>query len=139
MLLKNIQEREVTVYDINVLIRKVYDKRPKKDAHGKEVKDEKGKYIYVDKRDQDLINAKAGGLLLKYVYAAHKDEFLKAIKENGKGTVSYVQKYEPDKNGTSNKVSSLKDVGKLFKKDHKIFTVDGVEYEICTRKVRRVV
>lgn len=137
--INNIQEREVTVYDINVLIRKVYDKRPKKDAHGKEIKDEKGKYIYVDKRDQDLINAKAGGLLLKYVYAAHKDEFLKAIKENGKGTVSYVQKYEPDKNGTSNKVSSLKDVGKLFKKDHKIFMVDGVEYEICTRKIKHVV
>lgn len=137
--INNIQEREVTVYDINVLIRKVYDKRPKKDAHGKEIKDEKGKYIYVDKRDQDLINAKAGGLLLKYVYAAHKDEFLKAIKENGKGTVSYVQKYEPDKNGTSNKVSSLKDVGKLFKKDHKIFMVDGVEYEICTRKIKNVV
>lgn len=137
--INNIQEREVTVYDINVLIRKVYDKRPKKDAHGKEIKDEKGKYVYVDKRDQDLINAKAGGLLLKYVYAAHKDEFLKAIKENGKGTVSYIRKYEPDKNGTSNKVSSLKDVGKLFKKDHKIFMVDGVEYEICTRKVKSVV
>lgn len=136
--INNIQEREVTVYDINVLIRKVYDERPKKDAHGKEIKDEKGKYIYVDKRDQDLINAKAGGLLLKYLYAAHKDEFLKAIKENGKGTVSYVQKYEPDKNGT-NKVSSLKDVGKLFKKDHKIFMVDGVEYEICTRKIKHVV
>lgn len=137
--INNIQEREVTVYDINVLIRKVYDKRPKKDAHGKEIKDEKGKYVYVDKRDQDLINAKAGGLLLKYVYAAHKDEFLKAIKENGKSTVSYIRKYEPDKNGTSNKVSSLKDVGNLFKKDHKIFMVDGVEYEICTRKVKSVV
>ena len=85
--INNIQEREVTVYDINVLIRKVYDKRPKKDAHGKEIKDEKGKYVYVDKRDQDLINAKAGGLLLKYVYAAHKDEFLKAIKENGRGGI----------------------------------------------------
>lgn len=137
--INNIKEREITPYDINVLIRKVYDIRPKKDAHGKVIKDEKGKYIYVDKRDKELIDAKVGGLLLKYVYAAHKDEFLKAIKENGKGTVSYIRKYEPDKNVTSNKVSSLKDVGKLFKKDHKIFTVDGVEYEICTRKVKRVV
>lgn len=136
--INNIQEREVTVYDINVLIRKVYDKRPKKDAHGKEIKDEKGKYVYVDKRDQDLINAKAGGLLLKYVYAAHKDEFLKAIKENGRGNVSYVRKYEPDKN-KSNKVSSLKDVGKLFNKDNETFMVDGIEYEICTRKIKRVV
>ena len=137
--INNLKEREITPYDINVLIRKVYDIRPKKDAHGKVIKDEKGKYIYVDKRDQELIDAKVGGLLLKYVYAAHKDEFLKAIKEDGKGTVSYVRRYEPDKNATSNKVSSLKDVGKLLKKDHKIFTVDGVEYEICTRKVRRVV
>ncbi len=137
--INNIKEREITSYDINVLIRKVYDIRPKKDAHGKVIKDKKGKYIYVDKRDQELIDAKVGGLLLKYVYAAHKDEFLKAIKENGKGTVSYVRKYEPDKNGTSKKVSSLKDVGKLFEKDHMIFTVDGVKYEICTRKVKRVV
>lgn len=137
--INNIKEREITPYDINVLIRKVYDIRPKKDAHGKVIKDEKGKYIYVDKRDKELIDAKVGGLLLKYVYATHKDEFLKAIKENGKGTVSYVQKYEPDKNGTSNKVSSLKDVGKLFKKDHEIFMVDGVEYEICTRKIKHVV
>lgn len=137
--INNIKERDVTVYDINVLIRKVYDKRPKKDAHGKEIKDKKGKYIYIDKRAQDLINAKAGGLLLKYVYAAHKDEFLKAIKENGKGTVSYIQKCEPDKNGTSNKVSSLKDVRKLFEKDNKTFMVDGIEYEICTRKIKRVV
>ena len=76
---------------------------------------------------------------MKYVYAAHKDEFIKAIKENGKGTVSYVRRYEPDKNGTSNKVSSLKDVGKLFKKDSGIFVVDGVEYEICTRKVKQIV
>ena len=137
--INNIKEREITAYDINVLIRKVYDERPKKDAHGKVVVDEKGKYAYVDKRDQDIIKAKAGGLLLKYVYAAHKDEFIKAIKENGKGTVSYVRRYEPDKNGTSNKVSSLKDVGKLFKKDSGIFVVDGVEYEICTRKVKQIV
>lgn len=137
--INNLKEREITPYDINVLIRKVYDIRPKKDAHGKVIKDEKGKYIYVDKRDQELIDAKVGGLLLKFVYAAHKDEFLKAIKEDGKGTVSYVRRYEPDKNATSNKVSSLKDIGKLLKKDHKIFTVDGVEYEICTRKVRCVV
>ncbi len=137
--INNIKERDVTVYDINVLIRKVYDKRPKKDAHGKIIKDEKGKYVYVDKRDQDLINAKAGGLLLKYVYAAHKDEFIKAIKENGKGTVSYVRRYEPDKNNTSNKVSNLKDVGKLSKKHNRTFMIDGVEYEIFTRKIRRVV
>ena len=136
--ISNIKERGITPYDINVLIRKVYDIRPKKDAHGKVIKNEKGKDIYVDKRDKELIEAKAGGLLLKYVYAAHKDEFLRAIKENGEGTVSYVRKHEPNK-GTSDKVSSLKDVGKLFKKDHNVFMVDGVEYEICTRKAKRVI
>lgn len=137
--INNIKEREITAYDINVLIRKVYDERPKKDAHGKVTTDKKGKIVYVDKRDQDIIKAKAGSLLLKYIYAAHKDEFIKAIKESGKGTVSYVQKYETIKKGTSNKVTSLKDIGKLFKKDNEIFTVDGVEYEICTQKVKRIV
>ena len=132
--INNIKEREITPFDINVLIRKVYDKRPKRDPHhGKIIRDEKGKYIYVDKRDQDIIKAKAGGLLLRYVYAAHKDDFLKAIKESGKGTVSYVQKYEPKKH-TVNKVSSLKDVGKLMEQDNEIFSLDGVEYEIVKRK-----
>ena len=137
-IVNKIKEREITSYDINVLIRKVYDIRPKKDAHGKVVKNEKGKDIYIDKRDQDLIKAKAGGLLLKYVYAAHKDEFINAIRRNGKGTVSFVRRYEPDKN-KSGKVSSLKDVGKLFEKDKEIFMVDGVEYEICTRDIKSVV
>ena len=133
--ISNIKERELTAYDINVLIRKVYDIRPKRDSHhGKIIRDEKGKYIYVDKRDQDIIKAKAGGLLLRYLYAAHKDDFLKAIKESGKGTVSYVQKYDPMKNCTSNKVSSLKDIGKLVRKENEIVKWDGEEYEIVTRK-----
>lgn len=135
--INNIKEREITPFDINVFIRKVYDKRPKRDPHhGKIIRDEKGKYIYVDKRDQDIIKAKAGGLLLRYLYAAHKDIFLQTIKESGKGTVSYVQKYEPEKNGTGkiSKVSSLKDIGKLVRKENEIVTWDGVEYEIVTRK-----
>lgn len=131
----NIKEREITPFDINVLIRKVYDKRPKRDPHhGKIIRDEKGKYIYVDKRDQDIIKAKAGGLLLRYLYAAHKDIFLQTIKESGKGTISYVQKYDPMKNFTSNKVSCLKDIGKLVRKKNEIVTWDGEEYEIVTRK-----
>lgn len=138
--INNIKEREITPFDINVLIRKVYDKRPKRDPHhGKIIRDEKGKYIYIDKRDQDIIKAKAGGLLLRYVYAAHKDVFLQTIKESGKGTVSYVRKYEPDKNCTSNKiskVSSLKDIGKLVKSENEIVTLDGEEYEIITQKAK---
>lgn len=117
--INNIKEREVTVYDINVLIRKVYDKRPKKDAHGKEIKDQKNKSIYMDKRDKELIDAKAGGLLLRYVYAAHKDEFLKAIKENGKGTVSYVRKYDSIKNNNS--------------ENNQIIDLDGTQYEVVTK------
>lgn len=133
--INNIKEREITPSDINVLIRKVYDKRPKRDPHhGKIIRDEKGKYIYVDKRDQDIIKAKAGGLLLRYLYAAHKDVFLQTIKESGKGTISYVRRYEPGKNCTSNKVSSLKDIGKLIKPENEIVIWDGVEYEIVTRK-----
>lgn len=138
-IINNIKGREITSYDINVLIRKVYDIRPRKDAHGKVVKNEKGKDVYIDKRDQDLIKAKAGGLLLKYVYAAHGDKFLSAIKRNGKGTVSFVRRYEPDENNMSDKGSSLKDVGKLVEKDKELFIVEGVEYEICTREKKRVV
>ena len=131
-IVSNIKEREITSYDINVLIRKVYDVRPKREKHhGKIITDEKGKYIYIDKRDQDLIKAKAGGLLLKYLYSSHKDEFIKAIKESGKGTVSYIRKYEPSKNNANNKELSLKDV---TVPKNEIIVLNGMKYEIITRK-----
>lgn len=122
--INDIREREITSYDINVLIRKVYDMRPKKDVHGKEIKDKKGKYIYIDKRDQDIIKAKVGGLILKYVYTAHKEEFIKAIKENGQGMVSYVKRYIPKR----------KD-----KNSEKIFIVDNIKYEICEKRAKNIV
>lgn len=73
--------------------------------------------------------------MLQWLYSAHKDEFLKAVKHN-KGDVSYVRRYEPDKKDASNKVTSLKDIGKLIKPDNEIVTFDGVEYEIVVRKVQ---
>lgn len=123
-IINDIREREITPYDINVLIRKVYDIRPKKDAHGKEIKTKKGKNVYVDKRDQDIIKARIGGLLLKYVYAAHEEEFIKAIRENGQGTVSYVRRYIPKK----------KD-----KNSNEIFIVDNIEYEIYEKRAKNIV
>ena len=122
--INDIRERKITPYDINVLIRKVYDKRPEKDEHGKEIKDEKEKYTYIDKRDQDIIKARVGGFLLRYVYTAHKEKFIKAIKKKGKGAVSYVRKYVPKE---SNKNSN------------KIFIVDDIEYEICQKGVKSIV
>lgn len=123
--INNIKEREITPYDINVLIRKVYDVRPKREPHhGKVMRDEKGKCIYIDKRDQDLIKAKAGGLLLKYLYSSHKDEFLQTIKESGKGTVSYVRKYDPVKYSDSENLKN------------EIINLDGIKYEIVTREAQ---
>ncbi len=138
--INNIMNRNVTTWDIHKLIRDVHDTHPEKDKHGKIVKDEKGKPKIVDKRDKDLMDAEVGGLLLQWVYAAHKEKFLETIKSSGYGTVSYVAKYEPE-NDTSNKVKSLKDLGKLLNNnDDKIFELDGEKYIIkCHKKASKKV
>lgn len=138
--INNIMEREVTTWDIHKLIRDVYDIHPQKDKHGKIVKNDKGKEVLVDKRDKNLLDAEMGGLLLQWVYAAHKDKFLEAIQEGGQGTISYVKKYNPEKE-TSSKINSFKDLGKLFD-TQEIFELDGEKYIIVKRepkKTRRAV
>lgn len=134
--INNIKERKITPYDINVLIRKVYDIRPQRDAHGRIIKDEKGKCTYVDKRDQELIQAKAGGLLLKYLYAAHKDTFLKAIKESGRGTISNVRKIDSDKKTLGCDTHGLNKVEEPNEKNNEIFILNGVRYEIYTERLK---
>ena len=130
--INNIKNRKVATWDIHKLIRDVYDTHPEKDKHGKIVKDSNtGKPIIVDKRDKNLIDAEMGGLLLQWVYAAHKDKFLETIKESGHGTISYVAKYEPE-NDTSNKINSFKDLGKLLNKEE-VFELDGEKYIIKKR------
>lgn len=126
--INNIRSREVTEWDIHKLIRDVYDIRPKKDKHGKIIIGENGKFEMVDKTDKDLIKAELGGLLLQWVYAAHTDKFLNAIKDSGHGTISYVKKYEPTQE-INFRVNSLKDLGKLIK-EQEIFELDGEKYII---------
>ena len=131
--INNLKDRKVTVLEINKLIRNVYDEHPELNKHGRVIKLKNGKPKMTDARDQNLVKHEAGGWMLQWLYAAHRDEFLKAVRQN-KGEVSYVRKYEPEKNYTSYRVSSLKDIGKLVKQEDEIVTLDGLEYEIVTRK-----
>lgn len=138
---KNIQKdvvndlkgRKVTALEINKLIRDVYDEHPELNKHGRVIRLNNRKPKMVDARDQKLIKNEAGGWMLQWLYTAHRDEFLKAVKKS-KGDVSYVRKYEPDKKGTSSKVSDLKDIRKLMEPKNEVVTWDGTEYEIVARK-----
>lgn len=123
---------KVTTWDIHKLIRDVYDTHPRKDKHGKYVEDENGKLIIDDKRDMKIIKAEVGGLMLQWLYAAHKELFLEAIKSSGEGAISYVREYNPEKD-TSTKITDLKDLGKLVQKE--IFELDGKQYVIDTKKI----
>lgn len=134
--INNLKDSKVTALEINKLIRDVYNEHPELNKHGRVIKLKNGKPKIADARDQNLVKQEAGGWMLQWLYAAHKDVFLKAIKQN-KGNVSYVRRYEPEKNCRSNKiskVSSLKDIGKLVKFKNEIVTWDGIQYEIATRK-----
>lgn len=134
--INDLKSRKVTALEINKLIRDVYNEHPEQNEHGRVIRLKNGKPKMTDARDQNLVNSESGGWMLQWMYAAHRDEFLKAIKRN-KGEVSYVRRYQPEKNCTSNKiskVSSLKDIGKLIKTENVIVSWDGEEYEIFTRK-----
>lgn len=130
--INNLKSRKVTALEINKLIRDVYDEHPEQNKHGRVIRLNNRKPKMTDARDQDLVKSEAGGWMLQWLYTAHKDEFLKAVKQN-KGEVSYVRKFE-NKKDASNKVTSLKDIGKLIKPENEIVTWDGVQYEIVTRK-----
>lgn len=95
-IVNEMRKYNVTEWDIHKLIRDVYDIHPLKDKHGKYVR-ENGKLKMVDKRDMELIPKKVGGLMLQWVYASHRDSFLKTIRDNGVGTVSYVAAYDEEK------------------------------------------
>lgn len=132
-IINDLKGRKVTALEINKLIRDVYDEHPEQNKHGRVIRLSNGKPKMVDARDQSLVKNEAGGWMLQWLYSAHKDEFIKAIKKN-KGNVSYVRKYNPEKNVASNKVSNLKDIGKLMKVENEIVDFDGEKYEIVKRK-----
>lgn len=130
------KERTISVWDIHKLIRDVYDTHPQKDKHGKVMLDEEGKTIIADKRDPDIIDARVGGLLLQWVYAAFPDEFIEAIRYN-EGKTSYVVEVENETSFKKEKsVNSLKDLGKLMD-DEPIYELDGHYYKIRYRYNRK--
>lgn len=102
--INDLKSRKVTALEINKLIRDVYNEHPEQNEHGRVIRLKNGKPKMTDARDQNLVNSESGGWMLQWMYAAHRDEFLKAIKRN-KGEVSYVRRYQPEKNCTSNKIS----------------------------------
>lgn len=132
--INDLKSRKVTALEINKLIRDVYDEHPELNKHGRVIKLSNGKPKMTDARDQNLIKSEAGGLMLQWLYVAHKDEFIKAIKRN-KGDMSYVRKYDPEKNTTNSKIFSLKDIWKVTETENEMVILDGVQYEIVTQKV----
>lgn len=132
-IINDLKGRKVTSLEICKLIRDVYDEHPELNKHGRVIRLKNGKTKMADARDQNLVKSEAGGWMLQWLYTAHKDEFLKAVRRN-KGDVSYVRKYEPEKN-IKNKVKNLKDIGRLMEPENEIVTWDGERYEIVTRKV----
>lgn len=88
-------ERKITTWDIQKLIRDVYDTHPKRDKHGKIVRDEQGKVVIDDKRDKRLVGEKkdkncVGQKLLQWIYEVYPEEFIATLKEN-KGKVTHIQ------------------------------------------------
>lgn len=131
-------ERKITTWDIQKLIRDVYDIHPRKDKHGKFVRDEKtGKGIMDDKRDKRLVGDKkkqcVGQKLLQWIYEVYPKEFIAAIRQN-KGTVTELEEVTPE-NETSSKTSinSLKDLNKWLEDDGEIYELYGKKYRIKTK------
>lgn len=130
-------ERKITTWDIQKLIRDVYDKHPRKDKHGKLVKDEQGNIVMDDKRDKRLIGDRkkqcVGQKLLQWIYEVYPKEFIAAIRQN-KGTVTELEEVTPE-NETSSKTSinSLKDLNKWLEDDGEIYELYGKKYRIKTK------
>lgn len=131
-------ERKITTWDIQKLIRDVYDIHPRKDKHGKFVRDEKtGKGIMDDKRDKRLVGDRkkqcVGQKLLQWIYEVYPKEFIAAIRQN-KGTVTELEEVTPE-NETSSKTSinSLKDLNKWLEDDGEIYELYGKKYRIKTK------
>ena len=131
-------ERKITTWDIQKLIRDVYDIHPRKDKHGKFVRDEKtGKGIMDDKRDKRLVGDRkkqcVGQKLLQWIYEVYPKEFIAVIRQN-KGTVTELEEVTPE-NETSSKTSinSLKDLNKWLEDDGEIYELYGKKYRIKTK------
>lgn len=131
-------ERKITTWDIQKLIRDIFDIHPRKDKHGKPVKDENGKVVLDDKRDKRLIGNKQkhclGQTLLQWIYEVYPKEFLAAIKSNP-GTVTYLEEVTENETSSKTSVKSLKDLNKLLTGDE-IHELYGKKYRIKTKAVQ---
>lgn len=131
-------ERKITTWDIQKLIRDIFDTHPRKDKHGKPVKDEKGKIVLDDKRDKRLIGDKKkhclGQTLLQWIYEIYPKEFLAAIKSNP-GTVTYLEEVTENETSSKTSVKSLKDLNQLLTRDE-IHELYGKKYQIKTKVVQ---
>ena len=130
-------ERKITTWDIQKLIRDIFDIHPRKNKHGKPVKDENGKLVLDDKRDKRLIGDKKkhclGQTLLQWIYEVYPKEFLAAIKSNP-GTVTYLEEVTENVTSSKTSVKSLKDLSKLITIDE-IYELYGKKYQIKTKVV----
>lgn len=130
-------ERRITTWDIQKLIRDIFDIHPHKNKHGKVEKDENGEIVLDDKRDKRLIgNGKKhclGQTLLQWVYEVFPEEFLAAIKSNP-GTVTYLEEVSENETSPKATVNSLKDLNKLL--NDEIYELYGKKYRIKVKTVQ---
>lgn len=134
----DIRNMNVTEKDVNVIIRKAYDrKHPLMDKHNRNFqRDEKGKIKTVVKRDPELVDVRACGYMVEWVYRAHRETFLKSIKKHGSGTVSKVVEYNANAiNPKRKSVNSLKNLGQLLNEPEEIFEIDGKKYCIIQQAI----
>ena len=130
-------ERKITTWDIQKLIRDVYDIHPRKDKHGKFVRDEKtGKVVMDDKRDKKLVGDRkkqcVGQKLLQWIYEVYPKQFIAAIRQN-KGTVTELEEVTPENETTKTSINSLKDLNKWLEDDGEIYELYGKKYRIKTK------
>lgn len=131
-------ERKITTWDIQKIIRDIFDIHPHRNKHGKVIKDEKGKIVLDDKRDKRLIGDKKkhclGQTLLQWIYEVYPKEFLAAIKSNP-GTVTYLEEVTENVTSSKTSVKSLKDLNQLITRDE-IHELYGKKYQIKTKVVQ---
>ncbi len=131
-------ERKITPWDIQKLIRDIYDIHPRKDKHGKYVKGEDGKTIMDDKRDKRLIGDRdkncVGQRLLQWIYEVYPEEFLEVLRKNT-GQVTYLEEVKENESSIKKPINSLKDL-KNWTVDEEVFELYGNKYRIKTKNVQ---
>lgn len=123
------KERKLSPWDIQKIIRDVYDTHPEKNNHGKPKK-VNGKLVIVDKRDKRLIGDRnkncVGQKLLQWLYEVYQEEFMTVIKHNV-GYITYLQEVKE-----SGSIKNLKDL-KEWSDTKDVYELYGKKYKIRKR------